>query len=67
MTAQFPAVLRRVNSILSSMRKDTAKEPETIAIFLYMYKVCSKVDPPVKKTNMEIEKIWRKTISKIKL
>ncbi len=49
------------------MRKDTAKEPETIAIFLYMYKVCSKVDPPVKKTNMEIEKIWRKTISKIKL
>lgn len=49
------------------MRTDMAKEPETIAIFLYMYKVCSKEDPPVKKTNTEIEKIWRKAISKIKL
>lgn len=64
--AQFSAVLKRANS-LWSMRKDMANEPETIATFLYMCKVCSEVDIPVKKTNMEIEKIWRKAISKIKL
>lgn len=71
--AQFSAVLKRANSVLWSMREGIASEPEA-AVILYLYKVCAHLkylhgdlDPQIKKTAMEIEKIQRRAIGKLKL
>lgn len=55
------------------MREGIASEPEA-AVILYLYKVCAHLkylhgdlDPQIKKTAMEIEKIQRRAIGKLKL
>lgn len=74
MKAQFSAALKGANSILWSMREKITSEPEAVLILLYIYKRCvhlkylhGDLDPQIKNANMEIEKIQRRAIGKLKL